>query len=572
MDNESDNEFYHSINHAERSLKKMEDYYHHGELCDVILIIGAQRIHAHRIVLSAASDYFAAMFTSDVREAQQEEVPLKDVDSDSVLALVEYCYTGQIDLREDNVENLLSTASILQLLEVVEACCGFLMKQLHPSNCIGIRSFADVQGCCDLLKVAHNYAMDHFMEIMRNQEYLILPVEEVIRLLSNDDINVPNEETIYQAMMLWVKHDLPNRRQYLAKLMSHIKLPLLSPEFIADRVESNLLFKDDRECQDLIMEAMKYHLLPERRSTLQSPRTRPRKSTVGFIYAVGGVESNKGPNSCSIEKYDPRTNSWTQVDSISGHRLQFGVAVVEDKLFVVGGRDGLKTLNTVEAYSLKEKKWTTMPTMSTHRHGLGVGVLEGPLYACGGHDGWSYLSTVERWDAHAKQWSYVAPMHSPRSTLGVAVLNGRLYAIGGRDGKAFLRSVECYDPHTNRWTLCTSMSKRRGGVGVAVSSGFLYAVGGYDTPTSNATSNRFDSVERYDPKTDVWTTVARISPPRDSIGVCLMGEKLFAVGGYDGQAFLNTVECYDPQNNEWVQVAPLCMARAGACIVHVLKI
>lgn len=33
------------------------------------------------------------------------------------------------------------------------------MKQLHPSNCLGIRSFADAQGCVDLLNVAHNYTM-----------------------------------------------------------------------------------------------------------------------------------------------------------------------------------------------------------------------------------------------------------------------------------------------------------------------------------------------------------------------------------------------------------------------------
>lgn len=39
------------------------------------------------------------------------------------------------------------------------------------------------------------------------------------------------------------------------------------------------------------------------------------------------------------------------------------------------------------------------------------------------------------------------------------------------------------------------------------------------------------------------------------MGLCLMGEKLFAVGGYDGQSFLNTVESYDPQNNEWTQVS-----------------
>jgi len=59
-------------------------------------------------------------------------------------------------------------------------------------------------------------------------------------------------------------------------------------------VESNNLLKDDRSCQELIIEAMKYHLLPERRLSLQSPRTRPRKSTVGLLYAVGGVDSAKG--------------------------------------------------------------------------------------------------------------------------------------------------------------------------------------------------------------------------------------------------------------------------------------
>lgn len=68
-------------------------------------------------------------------------------------------FAGRIDLKEETVENLLSTACLLQLSEVVEACCGFLMKQLHPSNCIGIRQFADAQGCSDLYKVANNYVM-----------------------------------------------------------------------------------------------------------------------------------------------------------------------------------------------------------------------------------------------------------------------------------------------------------------------------------------------------------------------------------------------------------------------------
>lgn len=73
----------------------------------------------------------------------------------------------------------------------------------------------------------------------------------------------------------------------------------------------------------------------------------------------------------TIEKYDLRTNTWTQAGVMNGRRLQFGVAVIDDKLYVVGGRDGLKTLNTVECYNPKTKTWNVLPSMSTHRHGLG---------------------------------------------------------------------------------------------------------------------------------------------------------------------------------------------------------
>lgn len=51
--------------------------------------------------------------------------------------------------------------------------------------------------------------------------------------------------------------------------------------------------------------------------------------------------------------------------------------------------------------------------------------------------------------------------------------------------------------------------------------------------------------------------VAPLSMPRDAVGVCLLGDRLYAVGGYDGQTYLNTMESYDPQTNEWTQVRPL---------------
>ncbi|ESO11571.1 hypothetical protein HELRODRAFT_96746 [Helobdella robusta] len=548
-------------------MQRMEMYLHRRQLCDVVLITtSGRRVPAHRLVLAAASDYFAAMFTSDLLEADLEEVVIKEVEPDALVACVRYIYTGQLDLREDTVESILSASCLLQLPEASIVCSRFLSKQLHPSNCIGIRQFADLQGCCRLYDEANAYVLENFMEVTKHQEFNFLAADDLVQLLCSDDIRVSSEVVVFEALVCWAKHDEVERKKDLGRLLACVRLPLLPAQYIADKVAACPLFREDLFIQDLIMESLKYHLLPERRMTMYNMRTRPRKSTVGVLYAVGGMDCGKG--AVSMEKYDMRTDQWSQVACMNGRRLQFGVAVIDLVLYVVGGRDGLKTLNSVECYDCRTDTWSSVNPMATHRHGLGVGVLGGPMYAVGGHDGWSYLATVERWDVQTQQWSYVAPLSTPRSTAGVVVLGNKLYAVGGRDGSSCLRSMECYDPHTNKWSICCPMNKRRGGVGVAVCNEFLYAVGGHDAPSSNPASSRFDCVERYDPKTDTWTAVAPISSPRDAVGVCVLGDKLFAVGGYDGQRYLNDVEAFDTHLNEWSEVAPLRVGRAGACVVH----
>lgn len=48
--------------------------------------------------------------------------------------------------------------------------------------------------------------------------------------------------------------------------------------------------------------------------------------------------------------------------------------------------------------------------------------------------------------------------------------------------------------------------------------------------------------------------VAPMSVPRDAVGVCVLGDRLMAVGGYDGQQYLTLVEAYVPHLNEWEPV------------------
>lgn len=76
-------------------------------------------------------------------------------------------------------QTLLPAASLLQLNGVRDACCKFLLSQLDPSNCLGIRGFADTHSCSDLLKAAHRYVLQHFVDVAKTEEFMLLPLKQV---------------------------------------------------------------------------------------------------------------------------------------------------------------------------------------------------------------------------------------------------------------------------------------------------------------------------------------------------------------------------------------------------------
>ena len=69
--------------------------------------------------------------------------------------------------------------------------------------------------------------------------------------------------------MLTLSHDV--------QVFQHVRLPLMSPEFLVGTVGSDLLVQSDDMCRDLVDKAKNYFLLPQERPQMQGPRTRPRK-------------------------------------------------------------------------------------------------------------------------------------------------------------------------------------------------------------------------------------------------------------------------------------------------------
>ena len=123
-------------------------------------------------------------------------------------------------------------------------------------------------------------------------------------------------------------------------------------------------------------------------------------------------------------------------------------------------------------------------------------------------------------------------------------------------------TVEVYDHIIGRWKEAKAMPTPRSRVGVAVMKNKLYAIGGYNG------TERLNIVEVFDPVTKRWSQVASMKIPGSSVGAVAMGKFIYVCGGFDGISELNTVEQYDPDLNEWKTIASMNRYRSAPSVVH----
>jgi kelch-like protein 18 len=325
-------------------------------------------------------------------------------------------------------------ASFLQLNKVRDKCAFFLSNKFHPQNVLGIKSFADSLSHASLVESADKYINNNFPAISSSEEFMQLSHYELNEIIKRDELNA-SEEVVFEASMRWIRYNESERSILLPEILSKVRLPLLSPQYLADSVATEELIRTSHQCRDLLDEAKDFHLMPERRTLLQSYRTRARGNEFirGEIYAVGGL-TKSGDAVSTVEIYNVEKDEWRMGEAMSMLRSRVGVAVLNGKLYAFGGFNGQERLSTVEVYDKETKTWSQGKTMMNKRSAVGVATLENYIYVVGGYDGVSSLSTVEKYCSTTNTWKKVASMMKYRSAGGVASLRGFIYALGGHDG------------------------------------------------------------------------------------------------------------------------------------------
>ncbi|XP_070260954.1 actin-binding protein IPP isoform X5 [Myotis yumanensis] len=481
-----------SDKHAQLILAQINKMRNGQHFCDVQLQVGKETFKVHRLVLAASSPYFAALFTGGMKESSKDVVQILGIEAAIFRILLDFIYTGIVDIGVNNVQELLVAADMLQLTEVVNLCCAFLKGQIDPLNCIGIFQFSEQIACHDLLEFTENYIHVHFLEVQSGEEFLALTKDQLIKILRSEELSIEDEYQVFLAAMQWLLKDLGKRKKYVVEVLDPIRFPLLPPQRLLKYIEGVSDFNLRVALQTLLKEYCEVCKSPKENkfcSFLQTSKVRPRKKARKYLYAVGGYTRLQGGRwsdsralSC-VERFDTFSQYWTTVSSLHQARCGLGVAVLGGMVYAIGGliyviggisNEGIE-LRSFEVYDPLSKRWSPLPPMATRRAYLGVAALNDCIYSIGGwNETQDALHTVEKYSFEEEKWVEVASMKVPRAGMCVVAVNGLLYVSGGRSSShdflapGTLDSVEVYNPHSDTWTEIGNMITSRCEGGVAV--------------------------------------------------------------------------------------------------------
>uniref|UniRef100_A0A1B0A4I8 Kelch-like protein diablo n=1 Tax=Glossina pallidipes TaxID=7398 RepID=A0A1B0A4I8_GLOPL len=448
---------------------------------DLSLDVDGEVIHVHKLALAVASDYFAAMFEADMKERKKGTVKLQNVEVDAVKTMLDYIYSGIITLTEENVEAVLSVSEIFQIAWVKEECIKFLKSNLNGENWFRVRKLADMHSCKELQNISHKYILNHLDDLITEEQLLLLSFEEMKELIKDEQRLSKSEDSAYKAAISWVKHNLEKRRVHLAELMSHIRLPLVSTEFLTNHIVAEPLLTEDQKCYKFVMEALTYQLKESSHQLTKVAQLREKCQT--------------GTKHCNESFH----------------------------VFLLGGiRDHRTGIKKCKVYDISKKKLVSISSMNEDRRSNAAASLNGLIYSVGGCNN-GVLNTAECYDPVSKRWSYIAPMNNGRSSFGICTYNDLIYVVD-------YARVESYDPAINKWHLCQSTPIRNAELHrTTVAENSIYSL---VRPFVG-----INELHRFDPRAGKWSDLRKMKPdgylPSDIYELVSYDRTLFAIGPND---------------------------------------
>ena len=376
--------------HCSKILGKMNSLRDEESCHDVCLIAGDKKLHAHKWVLVAVSDYFRSFFMGPFGDRTTTEIDLSGVTSDSeALELVlNFIYTGAIDINQKHIGSILKIADYF-LLNGLKGFCGkFLLDNLTVTNCMMAYVLAIDFSFPEVEKVAELKLRSRMHDfLIYEKSSLEISPEQLLYLVNHEFFEHCSAISILSFVRDWVRMGNSEKHETLGYEI----LDKLCPEKLPS-------FTNDKSRMDIVKTLQDVSLQNQNEESAATEFSAKLNSIV-TKYTIqanqdGGIENIQGesskleqvlitlsPTDKEIEAtgkqlhplpkdsplfdlcvYVPRTKTWHHVMTVpekhdfftelSGGDENWTLICLVDRIIVL-----CPMSSTVEEYSLRDFKW-----------------------------------------------------------------------------------------------------------------------------------------------------------------------------------------------------------------------
>jgi serine/threonine protein kinase/N-acetylneuraminic acid mutarotase len=288
------------------------------------------------------------------------------------------------------------------------------------------------------------------------------------------------------------------------------------------------------------------------------------------VYAIGGsTDTGDGQVISSAEalqlparRIQP-VGQWRSLPDAPTPRLMTAWAVLNDKVWIMGGlRDGV-ALQTVESYDPRTGAWQTQPPLPMPLHHAAAAAYRGEVVVVGGTSTDLTQASNKVLALRGGRWVELPNLTHARAAPAAAVVGDKLVVAGGQNAKQLVPQTEVFDG--NSWHDAANMLTPREHLAAVSDGTYVYTIGGRFL-SSDKNSAAF---ERFDPQSDKWTKLVDMPTPRGSYGATFIDGRIVAVGGEEPTRVLGVAEMYDIAEGKWTTLPPMPTPRHAEAVATV---
>ena len=271
------------------------------------------------------------------------------------------------------------------------------------------------------------------------------------------------------------------------------------------------------------------------RTPMSEPRAGMAVAVLGErIFVLGGVDQLGNVLDTALQ-YDAQNDRWDPLPSMRQERVFAAAVTFDGKVFVMGGLDGDgEVLEDVEFYDPAENRWRSFEDMEQERQGL-VAVLRGAnlLVAGGSDEDDQILESIELYDGDDWEEFFgqaddgtTTQLGEPRAAFAAVTVGQDVFFMGGFN-RGPLDRVERLGAD-DRFEALEPLPSARGNLAAAVLNDTVYVMGGRD-----GGDRVLDDVQRFDLTSGSWTAMPRLLERRESCAAAAVNGVLYVIGGRD---------------------------------------